>query len=1198
MAVNLSGSPYWDRYWGDSAHRSANYTKVLAKPGYAEQASEFNEIQSIQRDYTERLGSSIYKEGAVLSGCAVNISNNIVTISSGVIFVEKLPRNVSETVLTISGIGTERIVASINPTIVTANTDSSLRDPSQGSENYGQDGADRLREDVVFSVITGDSESGNYTEIFHLEDGEIINESRTDTYAIMDDILAQRTFDENGNYKVRGLNISTTGEMYSGNVRVQVSDGKAYVQGYEVLKTYDTNVDLNQSLTTRRILNESHYYDGNSFKTTNYPISEVVNFNCQVGVTREAVSRGATRGGRDVLKKTPVDHIVRVYTLDSNNNITHTYRELIDYRLYDDQVDWSLTGDNALEPDPRTTYYVDYVYNKAMVEGTDFEFENTNTASYVRFLSGGSVPGFNTRMNITYNFTLARRDLLLLDRYGEVSVIEGVPDKLNSLVTPYNGSDNFLELGYVDIMPTDSVSGEVLGNLVDVVNYESVRLTQQNFYTMLQRIDLLELDMADLDLERSSIEGEDTSSLNGYFVDSFQNINKSDLGYNETVNGTNIAYTACIDYDTQELTTVANMTNTELTIDNGSSDDYASYGRIISAPYVYEREVYQPYVTGTMLVNPYASYGPMCQILIDPEIDNWIDENKIVINNTVNKTSYTTTTNTYSHGWWSVKATKNLRNYLRTETTTTVTKTGTTKSSAVSEAVAKSMIEYMRVREIKVKGRAFSGNMRNIYGTFAGIPVNLVATGTTVQGNSVNVEGKTVTTVNADANGSFNAKFTIPSNVKCGSVEFRCTGKNDINETYSGAAVYKATGTLLTTTITNTTTITQHYKVLNEVHNLYASDPLAQSFVMNDTYDRSLMKIGMYFATKSTTRPAIVQVRNIVNGYPGEEVYAEVTLEPSQVNIPTNPLVPVVTEVVLNQPVYCKAHTYYCFVVLSDSNAYSMYYANMGDNLLGRTDEQMIINPYATGVLFSSSNSTTWTAHQGADLKFELYRSRFTGSGEIIFDEFTDSNENTTGLLLDAAFQDDDNNGLDWYYRYKLDNGSSESMSDWLPIDTLVYRGLNTETNGLELKVKINTNYSTSPYIDSGRVSLKSFVDETSGTYISHHLDSSDFEDKYQALKIMYQAAMPMGADHTVYYLDINNDEWIKLEEGTNVTCTTKQVDEEFVQYTWDISPIDLIANNPSIEGADFFKLRIDLSTTTRYNRPRIRRLACIFKYL
>jgi hypothetical protein len=130
-----------------------------------------------------------------------------------------------------------------------------------------------------------------------------------------------------------------------------------------------------------------------------------------------------------------------------------------------------------------------------------------------------------------------------------------------------------------------------------------------------------------------------------------------------------------------------------------------------------------------------------------------------------------------------------------------------------------------------------------------------------------------------------------------------------------------------------------------------------------------------------------------------------------------------------------------------------MYYAEMGQNILG-TSEQLVINPYGVGVMFSSSNASTWTAHQGADLKFELYRSRYTGSGEIIFDEA--NIEDITGIFLDAAYQDNNNVGLEWFYKYKTNN-SSTSYSEWFPIDTLTFRDLQYITDKVILKAVIKS---------------------------------------------------------------------------------------------------------------------------------------------
>ena len=129
-----------------------------------------------------------------------------------------------------------------------------------------------------------------------------------------------------------------------------------------------------------------------------------------------------------------------------------------------------------------------------------------------------------------------------------MSVIEGTPDRVSDLIIPYNGSSAYLELGYVDIYPTDALGNNASGTkLSSVTNYDGVRLTQDNLLVMMRRINKLEDSIASLDMERSIENGEDLSSLSGYFTDGFENINKSDLTYTDT--GRRLAYTACIDYD-------------------------------------------------------------------------------------------------------------------------------------------------------------------------------------------------------------------------------------------------------------------------------------------------------------------------------------------------------------------------------------------------------------------------------------------------------------------------------------------------------------------------------------------------------------------------------------------------------------------------------------------------------------------------
>ena len=87
---------------------------------------------------------------------------------------------------------------------------------------------------------------------------------------------------------------------------------------------------------------------------------------------------------------------------------------------------------------------------------------------------------------------------------------------------------------------------------------------------------------------------------------------------------------------------------------------------------------------------------------------------------------------------------------------------------------------------------------------------------------------------------------------------------------------------------------------------------------------------------------------------------------------------------------------------------------------------------------------------------------------------------------------------------------------------------------------------------------------------------------------------------------DTNQGGWIKLEtddtlvgDGTSnkrVTVSVTKYDEDYYKYTWTVNRIKKVVNDPISDGSTFFKLRIDLKTSVRYNRPKIRQLAVIFK--
>ena len=74
-----------------------------------------------------------------------------------------------------------------------------------------------------------------------------------------------------------------------------------------------------------------------------------------------------------------------------------------------------------------------------------------------------------------------------------------------------------------------------------------------------------------------------------------------------------------------------------------------------------------------------------------------------------------------------------------------------------------------------------------------------------------------------------------------------------------------------------------------------------------------------------------MQIRAMENGYPTKTIlpFSDVTLEPSVIQLSETGAVP--TRFTFKAPVYIPQSIEHCFVLLSDSNEYTIWISRMGD---------------------------------------------------------------------------------------------------------------------------------------------------------------------------------------------------------------------------------------------------------------------------
>ena len=148
----------------------------------------------------------------------------------------------------------ERVVG-IETTESTVNNsvDTSLLDNAQGFANENAPGADRLK--LVPTLVVNSKSvaeaSNNFLKIAEFQHGEMVQKNQNAVLSSLGDAVAQRTFEESGDYVVDPFVLST--EERTGNtthLTLTVGEGKGYIRGKRFELTGTTRMPLAKATTT------------------------------------------------------------------------------------------------------------------------------------------------------------------------------------------------------------------------------------------------------------------------------------------------------------------------------------------------------------------------------------------------------------------------------------------------------------------------------------------------------------------------------------------------------------------------------------------------------------------------------------------------------------------------------------------------------------------------------------------------------------------------------------------------------------------------------------------------------------------------------------------------------------------------------------------------------------------------------------
>jgi hypothetical protein len=1121
--INRNQAPYYDDY-----NPNKNYSQMLAIPGRVEQARDFTQVQTMIYDYLQRLSDTLLKDGSIVSGMGYILKESSIIVEDGRVYINGKIHNFKQQEVSITKTGEEIVGVKLVESIVTEAQDSSLLDPTTTTGNFGQPGTHRIKAEIVLTVNDPDASA-----LYEFVDGGLQSEAPKPNFDGLQDMLAKRTFDESGNYRVRGLEIVVE-QHDANNVRAVIEAGTAYVKGYQVIKPTPVKQILPMARDYKSVIGEPKVYKSGTttYTLNNVPAKSISKLTGYVQVS-QVVTRGGTPGGIDYLQHSPV---VQIRSITAGGT---TYKDGTDFQLSADGVDWGLGG---AEPTSGSSYTVVYWFNKTFVQGVDYEMEQEigeygETKDSIQFLNGDK-PATDTTIYVDYDFYLARIDALSIDKDGKIVVTTGQSDIPRNVKPPVVGNPDVLTLGNV-YLPPNSGMGRAVFNPI-------TRLEMADLQRLSKRIDDLEFNQAITALDREAMEGEVATDLRGIFSDSFRSMTRG----NVTHPSFNIMY----DLEMGTIMLPVSSTKTHKpTITN--ANNVKNWGRVVTAPMLEKLAFRQQYATTTMLVNPYLSFNSMGILSLNPAVDNWIETESMEIEKLEFQAK-----NLYR--WWRHPDDAWRRDEAAWINDFTVEggtnngqsganwrpgyhETGTLVKTEKSRSIIDEAITYMRRISVKVTASNLQPGTDNLECYFDGVRVAL----SPASGYSA---GSLSGSLRANSSGKVEGTFTIPENVRTGTREVVL---RNASNTATGA--FTSIGTKRTTVDT----------VLTTRVTVTGVDPLAQTFQF-DT-ETILTSVGVYFAAKSSNHNIICQIRNVVNGYPGQVILGEKVITPGEIKVSENASQE--TRVTFDSPVVCSPNEQYAMTFLTDSDVHSMYVADLGQKDV-TTGIKVNSQPYLAGMLFSSSNGLAWTPHQSMNMKFNIYKAQFNSTTTINFSELTNAGADRVLLLADALVPA----GTSCTWQVSLDAGST-----WQSITPYSDLNLLNVSSRVRVRALITTNGSMSPIIAVDGINLVTFTSNLSGSYIGRNVELAD---TFTTVTQVFDAHIPSGCTVTPQFSYNKGSSWV-----TPTLSSSESMSSEFTRYTYK-------ATVSGSQNAQNYMCRLNIVSNNQTLRPRARRFVNIIK--
>lgn len=204
---------------------------------------------------------------------------SIVSIEEGIYYVRKHFVVVKTGTIVVSKYDTDvtsDVGFFVTESIVGPGEDVSLNDNAIGSPNHTAPGAHRLSISTTLGVKPLNTNSSNFVLLARLDEGRLVKQARTTDYALIEETLARRTFDESGNYTVNPFVATLQPNADPEYFTLSVEPAKAYIYGHEVEILSNTPVPIKKARETQLDSDQTLNITGGSYIDVSLPSGGVM----------------------------------------------------------------------------------------------------------------------------------------------------------------------------------------------------------------------------------------------------------------------------------------------------------------------------------------------------------------------------------------------------------------------------------------------------------------------------------------------------------------------------------------------------------------------------------------------------------------------------------------------------------------------------------------------------------------------------------------------------------------------------------------------------------------------------------------------------------------------------------------------------------------------------------------------------------